>query len=249
MRNAIDGMRNTIDKILESSGGSIPSKANPLKLTKSGKPKKISDRKGKPTPNGDWLKKMKNEHGDEMKAFHEASENKRGTSMTFASNYRKEHEEEYKNFVAQWKETHSDSDSTSSTLEAEEAEESDTPVSTAVPSAVPSAVPVPSAAPVTVPVPSAVPVPSGSPKKPVKKAQKAITTAVTTPTQSKFPEEMLPFTVNGVTYIRKGYQRPDGNHLWTSGYLWASNKGAKGTYVGQIQDDGSIDKTADEPKA
>lgn len=234
MRNAIDGMRNTIDQILESSGGSIPAKANPLNLTKSGKPKKISDRKGKPTPNGDWLKKMKTDHGDEMKAFHEASENKRGTAMTFASNYRKEHEEEYKEFVAQWKESHSDSGSTSSTLEAEEA---DTPVAT-------SAVPVPSA------VPSAVPVPStGSVKKPVKKAQKAITTAVTTPIESKIPEEMLPFTMNGVTYIRKGYQCPDGNHLWTSGYLWASNKGAKGAYVGQIQTNGLIDKTMTEPQA
>jgi hypothetical protein len=231
MRNAIDGMRNTIDQILESSGGSIPAKANPLKLTKSGKPKKISDRKGMPTPNGDWLKKMKNDHGDEMKAFHEASESKRGTSMKFASNYRKEHEEEYKNFVAQWKESHSDSGSTSSTLEAEEADTS-----------VPSAVPATSSAPV--PVPS-----TGSAKKPVKKAQKAITTAVTTPIESKIPEEMLPFTMDGVTYIRKGYQRPDGNHLWTSGYLWASNKGAKGAYVGQIQTNGLIDKTMSEPQA
>jgi len=55
--------------------------------------------------------------------------------------------------------------------------------------------------------------------------------------------------MDSVTYIRRGYSRPDGNHLWTSAYLWESNNGAKGKYKGQIQADGQIDTDADEPTA
>lgn len=209
-----------IDLMLESSGSS-PGKTN-LKLTKSGKPKKVSDRKGKPTPNGDWLKKMKLEHDEEMKAFHDASESKRGTAMTFASTYRKEHEEEYKTFVASWKESHTDSD-TGSTVSLEETVDVVAPVVTVVPTAV---------------VPA---------KKAVKKAQKAITTPIAATVQSDVTEEILPFTMGGMTYLRAGYQRPDGNHLWTSAHLWQSKKGAKGAYIGQLQLDGTINTDADEP--
>jgi hypothetical protein len=86
-------------------------------------------------------------------------------------------------------------------------------------------------------------------KKPVKKAQKAITTPVAMPIVTTVPEELLPFTMGKITYLRNGNPRADGNHLWTSGYLWESNKGAKGAYKGQLQADGKIDTDAKEPSA
>jgi len=230
-------MRNMIDLMLESSGSSTGKVS--LKLTKSGKPKKISDRKGKPTPNGDWLKKMKLEHDAEMKAFHEASESKRGTAMTFASNYRKEHEDEYAAFVASWKESHSDSGSeTATTLEAEETESIATPD---MPLSAPLATPLATVAAATPVVPV---------KKAVKKAQKAQPyTPTAVPIQVNVTEEFLPFTMGTVTYLRKGCPRPDGNHLWTSGHLWMCKKGVKGAYYGEIQENGTIDTEVDEPSA
>jgi hypothetical protein len=86
-------------------------------------------------------------------------------------------------------------------------------------------------------------------KKPVKTAKKAdaITTPVVAPIVATEPE-LLPFKMAGETYLRMGTKRPDGNHLWTSGHLWQSNKGKKGDHIGEIVD-GVIDETASEPIA
>ena len=83
----------------------------------------------------------------------------------------------------------------------------------------------------------------------MKKAQKAITTPLAEPIAQSATIELLPFTIGGMTYLRNGYQRPDANHLWTSGYLWQSKKGVKGAYIGELQGDGTIDTDADEPSA
>lgn len=212
-----------IDLILESSGASI-SGNTALKLTKSGKPKKVSDRKGKPTANGDFIKKIRAEHADELKAFQETAEKKQGAHLVFVSNYKKAHPEEYSSFVAAWTPNRDDSE-TASTVSAEES---------------------------IAPAPAIAATPLTQAKKPVKKAQKAQAesyTPVVAPIQASIVEEMLPFTMGGMTYLRKGCQRPDGNHLWTSGHLWQSKKGLKGSYMGEIQADGMIDTDADEPSA
>ena len=93
-------MRNMIDLILESSGSSSGNTS--LKLTKTGKPKKVSDRKGKSTANNDFTKKILAEHEKEYKSFQASSEKKAGAHFTFVSNYKKAHEEEFKAFVAAW---------------------------------------------------------------------------------------------------------------------------------------------------
>ena len=250
-------MRNTIDLMLESNGASVSGNGT-LKLNKSGKPKKISDRKGKPTANGDFIKKIRAEHSEELKAFQETAEKKQGAHLVFVSNYKKAHEEEYKAFVAAWTPSKDDSE-TASTISAESA-----PVAAVRPPTIPSKSVVSSiASDIVAPikassliatVPSAIkvgaptaPAPVLSAKKPVKKAQKAVITAIAEPIAGNSNEELLPFTMAGKTYLRTGYQRPDGNHLWISGYLWESDKGAKGSYIGQLQTDGTIDKDADEP--
>ena len=238
--------------MLEDSGASSTGNTGPLNLTKSGKAKKVSDRKGKPTANGDFIKKISTEHAAELKAFKDASEKKQGAHMIFVTNYRNAHEDEYKAFVDNWKETHSEP-SNSETASTAILESVASPVALPVTSSVASSVALPVAlsgtSSGTSSVASSV---TGPTKKPVKKAQKAQEkpyTPVVQPIANTITEELLPFTMGGMTYLRTGYQRPDGNHLWTSGYLWLSKKGAKGAYIGQIQADGVIDPDVDEPSA
>ena len=83
--------------------------------------------------------------------------------------------------------------------------------------------------------------------KKVASKKSAIVTPVVIPAAVNTVEELLPFTMGGVSYLRMGSQRPDGNHLWTSGHLWMSKKGAKGAHVGELQENGTINTDADEP--
>ena len=250
-----------IDQILESSGASVNGKG--AKGAKGAK--KVSDRKGKPTCNGDWIKKIRAEHAEELKAFQESSEKKQGAHMIFVNNYRRDHPDEYEAFAAEWKDTNSmsqsnasDADSVADVEEAPIAKPAAKPsksVATSVPASVATPVPASVATPVPVPVttpskPVAAPVAPNAPaKKPVKKAQKAIVTPIAAPLALNSLEELLPFTMSGVTYLRMGSQRPDGNHLWSNGHLWVSEKGAKGDHYGELQDDGTIDTTVEEPSS
>jgi len=59
--------------------------------------------------------------------------------------------------------------------------------------------------------------------------------------------EFLPFKFGGLQYLRLGTKREDGNHLWATGDLWSSKKGAKGPYVGCMTESGEIDTDAEEP--
>jgi hypothetical protein len=60
-------------------------------------------------------------------------------------------------------------------------------------------------------------------------------------------DELLPFTIGDKTFLRLGTRRENGNHLWTSGHLWMSKKGAKGGHYGELREDGSINMEAEEP--
>ena len=225
-------MRNMIDQILEGGGVNTTSlKAlKNIKLTKSGKVRKESARKGLPTCYSDFVTKIMAEKKDEFAAFiAENPDKKRGGPMSFVSKYKKEHPEEYTEFEGIWNHAHPKSEASSDAGDAVEPSEA-SDVEETPPAPVAPVVPTPVAA--------------TKPKKSVKKA--TITTEVVTPSQVSTLEEFLPFTVDGTTYIRKGCQRSDGNHLWTSGHLWDSNNGVKGKYAGELVD-GTINKSAKQP--
>ena len=59
--------------------------------------------------------------------------------------------------------------------------------------------------------------------------------------------ELLPFKLDGVSYFRLGSKSEDGEIEWASD-LWYNKKGVRGTYVGSLQEDGSIDTDAEEPQ-
>jgi hypothetical protein len=63
--------------------------------------------------------------------------------------------------------------------------------------------------------------------------------------------ELLHFKLSGRDYLRPGYNRA-GSSLWASGDLWATKKvkgiWIKGDWEGVLQEDGSIDTSADEPE-
>lgn len=100
--------------------------------------------------------------------------------------------------------------------------------------------------------------PSGEDAKP-KKAPKAAKKAVPAPTPvvvapapvdtaEDDAQEALPCKVGSTTYIRYGQRRTDSSILWASGDLWKNNAGVKGRYVGELQDDCTINCDADEPR-
>ena len=104
------------------------------------------------------------------------------------------------------------------------------------------------------PVVSVPVVSDAKPKKTPKAAKKAEVPAPTPVVAAPAPhaeeddvQEALPCKVGSTTYIRYGQRRSDGSILWASGDLWKSNDGAKGRYVGELQDDCTINCDADEP--
>jgi len=244
-------------------GESLRGTSGPLKLTKSGKPRKESSNKGKPTSNGDFTKKILSEQKEAVAAFKAANPEMKGSHLTFVSNYKKEHPGEYEAFKADWIIAHpnSDADSIKESHEGSVTLEGSTEAPVEKPkrvmsdeqkakmkagreaSAAAKKANKDSEKPV---VEESVATPAAT--KPVKKAKKAITTDVVTLAPVSQVTELLPFAMGSDTYLRHGVQRPDGNHLWTSGHLWASNKGAKGKYIGEIADDGTVNKSATEPK-
>lgn len=274
--------RTLIDtQICIKTGGAIVGTSNKVKLTKNGKPKKESTRKGKPTCNGDFTKKVCAEHKDEYTEFKKANPEKKGAHLIFLSNYKKEHKEEYEAFETAWKEAHPKIDSkieedhgsasdagsgvpgsaTGSATGSEKAKRVLSPEHLAkmkvgreaakAKKDAEKAVPSDTFTATTVPVPAVVPV-----KKSVKKAQKeiiepvAVISAANSSNASVAEDdepELIPFKHGGVTYMRLGNKRADGNYLWATGDLWANKKGGKGVYVGAIQDDGSVDTDALEP--
>jgi hypothetical protein len=58
--------------------------------------------------------------------------------------------------------------------------------------------------------------------------------------------ELLPFKLDGVNYFRLGAKTADGEIAW-EGDLWYNKKGVRGSYVGSLLEDGSIDTDAEEP--
>jgi len=213
-------LQDMLEQVLSASPGST--------LTKSGKLRKISDRKGKTTARSDFGKMICKEKAIEFEAFKATLTTKRAAHITFASNYKEQHPEVYSAFEAKWQ---------AEQVEQKQVEQKQVIVEPLV-SAI-TDVPTVTAAPI---VTTAAPK-----KKPVKTAKKAITTDVVAPIQASVPDELLPFSIGDKTFLRLGTRRDNGNHLWTSGHLWMSKKGAKGSHYGELREDGSINMEADEP--
>uniref|UniRef100_A0A6C0ANA0 Uncharacterized protein n=1 Tax=viral metagenome TaxID=1070528 RepID=A0A6C0ANA0_9ZZZZ len=226
-------LRNMIDQMIESSGASVKAAPNALKLTKSGKPRKVSDRKGKPTARDAFQKMICEDMKAELEAFKATLAKKQGAQFSFVSNYKKAHPEVYPAFEAKWKAEHA-SDTVPDTVSDNASVKTETSIVPETASTVSELV---------------VQLEKKVAKKPVKTAKKAITTEVVAAIQPKVEEQLLPFTFNTVTYLRPGIRRENGNHLWVSGHLWMTKKGDKGHYYGVIQEDGSVNTDGDEPSS
>ena len=251
--------RSQIDAdIAMKTGGAVAGTS----LTKSGKPRKTPKNAGKPTAYGDFSSKIQKEHAEEIKAFKAANPEIKGAHFSYVGTYKKEHEDEYKAFLAEWEATHpkddSPKDAEASAEEKDVEEKSQTSSqkrrgpkklsemtpeelakhkeAVAARKAKKEAAPADSASEAT-PAKKA-------PKKVAKKEAVIVTpVAIVAPVADAEDEdpELLPFKHKGKNYLRLGTKRDDGNHLWTSGNLWESKKGAKGAYVGCLQADGTID--------
>jgi hypothetical protein len=229
-------LRNTIDLLLQNSNITG-------KLTKSGKPRKVSDRKGKPTAHGDFTKMICETMATEIAIFKEAGHDTKGSHFTFIANYKKQYPEVWAEFQAKWASDYAAL--TEGQLVAAAVTEATEPKATEPKATEPKAT---EAVEPTSMVSNLV-AKFETPKKPLKTAKKAvkITAEVVTTLKPAIVQELLPFTFNGNTYLRLGTRCENGNHLWTSGHLWMSKKGQKGHHYGELQEDGTINMDAEEP--
>ena len=257
--------KSELEYIFNVIGSSLNGTSGPLKLTKSGKPRKESSNKGKPTSHGDFTKKILTEQKEKIAEFKAAHPELKSAHLNFLKIYKEENPQEYETFKAEWALAHPKESDAGSTTESVTEETSGSEPVTEKPKRVMSdeqkakmkagreasaaakkAAKDTEAPAETAPAEAKAPIAT----KPVKKAKKAITTEVVTVETSQ-PEvtELLPFSMGTMNYLRSGVQRSDGNHLWMSGHLWQAKKGLKGPYVGELKNDGTIDQDADEPKA
>ena len=266
-------IRTLLDRLLDSQGASSgPS-------LKSGKEKKKSTRAGKPTPHGDFTKKVLAEHASEFETYKTqmkmANPEMKGIHLSFVGNYKKEHEEEYKTFEASWKQAHpkpatesvvgsgensvapSDSEgdavpTTKKTRVLTEEQKAKMKAGREAAAATKKAAKEAGEAAVKDAM-GVAPIPLATTTKVVKKAVKTakkaeiVVPVVTTAVNEVDDPELLPFKHAGVNYLRVGFKRDDGNHLWSTSDLWMSNKGAQGAYCGALLEDGSINADAEEP--
>jgi hypothetical protein len=264
--------KSELEYIFNIIGSSLNGTSGPLKLTKSGKPRKESSNKGKPTSHGDFTKKILAEQKEKIAEFKAAHPELKSAHLNFLKIYKEENPQEYETFKAEWALAHpkEESDAGSTTESVTEETSGSEPVaekpkrvmsdeqkakmkagreaSAAAKKAAKDTEAAPAESTPTETAPAEAKAPIAT--KPVKKAKKAITTEVVTVEASQ-PEvtELLPFSMGTMNYLRSGVQRSDGNHLWMSGHLWQAKKGLKGPYVGELKNDGTIDQDADEPKA
>jgi len=262
------------------------------KLTKTGKVRKPSSNKGKPTARGDFTKKITAERADDFAAYKEANPDLKGPHLSWYKHYIDEHKDEYEAFKTAWALEHPKESSDSAEGEAE----SDGAAAEGAAEAKPKKVLSPehlakmkagreaklaekkaakdlleaaakangpiSLAPlvaeedvVAAPAPAVKPVKLKERKTVTKKAAAPAPAVVPAPapvpvvevTQEDVAPEELPFKHNGITYIRIGIQKADGNHIWASTDLWHTKKGKRAGYAGELMEDGSINEDAEEP--
>jgi len=279
-----------------SAGGKV-------KLTKTGKVRKPSSNKGKPTARGDFTKKITAEHADDFAAYKEANPDLKGPHLSWYKHYIDEHKEEYDAFKAAWALEHP-KESSDGAEGAEGAEGADGAEGAEAAAVKPKKVLSPehlakmkagreaklaekkaakdlleaaaiangpvSPPPVAELLAAEAAAEAATKLKQPKKVAKKVTVTAPAPAPVAAPEpvpvaapapavaeaeaevdaapEQLPFKHKGVTYIRIGIQKADGNHEWVSTDLWHSKKGARAGYAGELMEDGSINEDAEEPE-
>jgi hypothetical protein len=239
--------RSQIDAdIAMKTGGAVAGTS----VTKSGKIRKTPKNAGKPTAYGDFSSKIQKEHAEEIKAFKAANPEIKGAHFSYVGTYKKEHEDEYKAFLAEWETTHPKDAESAADEDAEEKSQTSSQkrrgpkkLSEMTPEELvkhKKAVAARKAKKEAAASESASEATPAKKTKKVTKKEAAIVTPVAVVTEDEDPE-LLPFKHKGKNYLRLGAKREDGKHLWTSGNLWESKKGAKGAYVGCLQADGTID--------
>jgi hypothetical protein len=264
------------------------------KLTKTGKVRKPSSNKGKPTARGDFTKKITAECADDFAAYKEANPDLKGPHLSWYKHYIDEHKDEYEAFKAAWALEHPKESSDTAEGEAEsdgagaegaaeakpkkvlspehlakmkagreaklaEKKAAKDLLEAAAKSGAPIALPQIEAAEPAVAAASAATAKMKGPKKVTKKAAAAPEpvalpepalepmVAIAAEAEAEAEPEELPFKHKGVTYIRIGIQKADGNHTWASTDLWHSKKGKRAGYAGELMEDGSINEDAEEP--
>jgi hypothetical protein len=81
-----------------AAGGS----SGKVKLTKTGKVRKPSANKGKPTARGDFTKKITAERADDFAAYKDANPDLKGPHLSWYKVYIDQHQDEYEAFKAAW---------------------------------------------------------------------------------------------------------------------------------------------------
>ena len=250
------------------------------KLTKTGKVRKPSSNKGKPTARGDFTKKITAECADDFAAYKEANPDLKGPHLSWYKHYIDEHKDEYEAFKAAWALEHPKEATEGAEGEAEGSDNADSAEAVAKPKKVLSPehlakmkagreaklaekkaakdlleAAAKSGAPIALPQ-SEAPEPAAAATPAKMKGPKKVTKKVTAPApepatmvaaEPEAEPEELPFKHNGLTYIRIGTQKADGNHIWASTDLWHSKKGKRAGYAGELMEDGSINEDAEEP--
>lgn len=247
--------RKKIDAAINAMGGA-----------KTGKNEKKQKRKSTPAgPWAAWTTKVLAENKEAVEAFKLAAEKKIGAHLKWISENKGKDSAEYKAFAVEFAATHPKvSASEASSVVSAPVDEASEPASEAAPKkrgpkkladmtpeeraahdkklaerrskkeAEKVAVETVAKAEVAAPAPVAVAAPESS--------------SVVEESDGEWEPtmELLPFKLDGVSYLRLGSKSADGEIEW-AGDLWYNKKGVRGTYVGVLQDDGSIDTDAEEP--
>jgi hypothetical protein len=109
--------KSELEYIFNVIGSSLNGTSGPLKLTKSGKPRKESSNKGKPTSHGDFTKKILAEQKEKIAEFKVAHPELKSAHLNFLKIYKEENPQEYETFKAEWALAHPKESDAGSTTE------------------------------------------------------------------------------------------------------------------------------------
>jgi len=252
MSSSIDISSMTIEQLTALKAqydSEIKSRGKEASSGKVAKTKRAGSERG--TAWASFTKKVVAEHQEEYATFKEAAgDNTQGIAPKFVSHYRSTHEAEWEAYNELWKRENpiaSENASVASGGSAEPAAKKPRAKKVAEkiegqvahfeqlkekkkrgPKKVSSAeAEVKAAAPVSLALPAPVEAPTPAPAS----------------DEDEEGVELLPFVLDGQTY-----QRPKSGDEWASGDLWYTNAdGSKGSYLGELMDDGSINTDAEEP--
>jgi hypothetical protein len=246
--------------------GKAPKKSKSAGAAAAAAPEKKKRQSG-PTAWSDFTAKILAEHAAEKEAFVAAAEKKSGAHLTWLSNYKAAHADEWEAFQKAWvrparsaaaSEAGSDSEGEEGQLAAAEAapapekkkrvlseeQKAKMQAGRQAAAAAKKAAAAPAAASNAVGGGPAVELPAAAAAEPESEPESE-------DEEEGEDEEMelLPFQLGQFRYLRPGVRLPNGQIRWTRNSLWENNKGTRGDWVGELdpvhQD---IDASAEEPE-